>query len=62
MIVMRVQEEEVKFKMDVVGFYSKAMYRQIGEGCLNEAVPHPKLSSRALDEWKTGSFCPSALQ
>ena len=32
MIVMRVWEEEVKFKMDVVGFYSKAMYRQIGEG------------------------------
>ena len=22
-------------------------------------MPHPKLGGRALDEWKTGPFCPS---
>ena len=52
MIVMRVWEEEVKFKMDVVGFYSKAMYtRQIGEGCLIQSSEADLLMNGKLEHF-----------
>ena len=48
-IVMRVWEEEVKFKMDVVGFYSKAMFWQIREGCLIQSWAAELLMNGKLD-------------
>ena len=45
------EEEEVKFRMDVVRFYSKAMYRQIGEGCLIQCSEAELLMNGKLDHF-----------
>ena len=45
------EEEEVRFRMDVVRFYSKAMYRQIGEGCLIQSSEADLLMNGKLDHF-----------
>ena len=45
------EEKEVRFRMDVVRFYSKAMYRQIGEGCLIQSSEADLLMNGKLDHF-----------
>ena len=56
------EEEEVRFRMDVVRFYSKAMYRQIGEGCLIQSSEADLLMNGKLDHFggEDGGFHSSA--